>query len=167
MATPAARATYDPNPHPLRHIFTRGPAQGPGVSGGATFENYNRGKRGVVLDLKTDAGMAAFRGLLADTDVFVTNVRRQSLESLGIEYEQIHADFPKLIYAHVTGWGRSDTSNTGTVEAENEAAFDIGSFVSQVQQIPLHLLPKPQRSCVRSTLGPAWPWHCDSGRTPP
>eukprot|EP01045_Picozoa_sp_COSAG04_P051202 COSAG04_NODE_21162_length_379_cov_0.546429_1_plen_97_part_01 len=97
MATPAARATYDPNPHPLRHIFTR-PAQGPGVSGGATFENYNRGKRGVVLDLKTDAGMAAFRGLLADTDVFVTNVRRQSLESLGIEYDQIKSDFPKLIY---------------------------------------------------------------------
>ena len=85
----------------------------------------------MVLDLKTDAGMAAFRGLLADTDVFVTNVRRQSLESLGIEYEQIHADFPKLIYAHVTGWGRSDTSNTGTVEAENEAAFDIGSFYAR------------------------------------
>ena len=85
----------------------------------------------MVLDLKTDAGIAAFRGLLADTDVFVTNVRRQSLESLGIDFEQLKADFPNLIYAHVTGWGRSDTSNTGTVEAENEAAFDIGSFYAR------------------------------------
>ena len=88
----------------------------------------------MVLDLKTDAGMAAFRGLLADTDVFVTNVRRQSLESLGIEYEQIHADFPKLIYAHVTGWGRSDTSNTGTVEAADEYADNLKSLIWKLRK---------------------------------
>jgi crotonobetainyl-CoA:carnitine CoA-transferase CaiB-like acyl-CoA transferase len=95
------------------------------------LRSYNRGKAGVVLDLKSAAGLAAFRGLLAETDVFVTNVRRKSLESLGIDYEQLKEDFPALIFAHVTGWGRSETSNTGQVDAENEAAFDIGSFYAR------------------------------------
>jgi len=101
------------------------------VGGGPTFELCNHGKKGVVLDLKQKAGQEAFRGLLGTADVFVTNVRRKALESLNIDYEQLKRAFPRLVYAHVTGWGRSDTPNTGTVEAENEAAFDVGSFFAR------------------------------------
>lgn len=69
------------------------------------FEIANRNKRSVALDVRSPAGNEALRKLLAEADVFIVNLRRGALQRLGIDYESIKADHPRLIYAHATGYG--------------------------------------------------------------
>ena len=69
------------------------------------FGGLNRGKRSIALDLKTEAGREVFRKLLAETDVFVTNIRAGGLERLGFHPEKLHADYPRLIIANISGFG--------------------------------------------------------------
>ncbi len=70
------------------------------------FENNNRNKRSVVLDLKTEKGKEIFFKLIATADVFVTNTSLDVPDKLGIGYETLSAQNPRLIYAHASGWGR-------------------------------------------------------------
>lgn len=102
-----------------RTIRPDGPAKD--TVGGIFFENTNRGKKSVQLDLRNEAAVAVLRKLLAKADVFVTNVRQQGLERLGLDYESIANAYPKLIYAHLTAWGRSGS-------AVNDAGYDSGAF---------------------------------------
>ncbi len=69
------------------------------------FELANRNKRSIALDLRTPAGNDALRVLLREADVFIVNLRRGALERLGIDYDSIRDDHPRLIYAHATGYG--------------------------------------------------------------
>ena len=70
---------------PQRRVFgALGIADQQGVP---PFEIDNRGKRSVVLDLQTDEGKAQMERLLATADVFVTNVRPDALERLGLGHE--------------------------------------------------------------------------------
>jgi crotonobetainyl-CoA:carnitine CoA-transferase CaiB-like acyl-CoA transferase len=65
----------------------------------------NRGKRSICIDLKTDSGANVIRSLLATADVFLTNYREAALQTLNLGYEQLHQQFPNLIYASVNGFG--------------------------------------------------------------
>ncbi len=69
------------------------------------FDIYNTGKKLISLNLKKKEGLEAFHKLLGQSDVFVTNVRVQSLKKLGITYEDIKEKYPSLIYASVLGYG--------------------------------------------------------------
>jgi len=62
-----------------------GPAKG--MSG--VFVNVNRGKRSVVLDLRSDADKAALRGLVARADVFIHSMRAKAIANLGFSYEEV------------------------------------------------------------------------------
>ncbi|MBX9608364.1 MAG: CoA transferase [Gammaproteobacteria bacterium] len=73
-------------------------------------ENYpwlldGRNKRSVALNLKHADGRAALYRLLADADVFITNYQPSVLADLGIRHEDVRDLNPRLIYAHVTGYG--------------------------------------------------------------
>lgn len=68
-----------------------------------TVQNSN--KRHISLDLKTAEGKEAILKLIAEADVFLSNVRTQGLERLGLDYETLKEKFPKLIYAHFLGYG--------------------------------------------------------------
>ena len=70
------------------------------------FEMDNRSKRGIAVDLSTDDGLAVLWDLLAEADVFVTNLRVGGLERLGIDYASIAGRFPKLVYCQLTAYGR-------------------------------------------------------------
>ncbi|HEX7943700.1 MAG TPA: CoA transferase [Phenylobacterium sp.] len=85
------------------------------------FANENRGKRGVVLDTTKAEGRAALKALLKDADIFVTNTRPGSLKKIGLDYDSLKGEFPKLIYAAVTGFGL-------TGPYANEGGFDITAF---------------------------------------
>lgn len=74
-----------------------------GVS--AYFAWLNRGKRSVVLDLKSDAGIAALAALLARADVFVHNLAPGAVERLGFGWEATHERFPTLIWVSISGYG--------------------------------------------------------------
>lgn len=80
------------------------PAATPGM--GPQFMALNRGKRSIALNLKDDADNAVMRGLLADADVLVVNVRGKALERLGLDYDAVRALRPDIIYVHCVGFGQ-------------------------------------------------------------
>lgn len=85
------------------------------------FDNDNRGKRSIALDLTQPDDAEVLRRLVATADVFVTNTRPASLERLGIGWEQLRAIKPDLIFANFTGYGTSGP------EAD-KPGFDITAF---------------------------------------
>lgn len=66
-----------------------------------------RGKRTIVLDLKTEAGRSVLRRLLDSADVLVENFRPGKLEALGFSPDELHASNPKLVITRVTGFGQT------------------------------------------------------------
>jgi crotonobetainyl-CoA:carnitine CoA-transferase CaiB-like acyl-CoA transferase len=84
----------------------RNPNVSPIESHSALFLTMNRGKRSVVLDLKTDAGRAVFYRLVAATDVVIANFRPGVLHRLGIDYDRLRAVNPGVILCDISGFGR-------------------------------------------------------------
>ena len=89
--------------------------------GNPIFSCENRGKRGVVLDIAKPEGRAALLAILADADVFITNVRPGALKRARLDYDSLKAAFPTLIYANVTGYGL-------TGPEADVPAFDLTGF---------------------------------------
>ncbi|MEG1512257.1 MAG: CoA transferase [Raoultibacter sp.] len=86
------------------------------------FANFN--KKFMTLNLKSDTGIEVFMKLLAEADVFLTSNRTKSLIKMGLDYETLHAKFPKLVYAQVTGYGDKG--------AEKDAAgFDVTCYMAR------------------------------------
>src|SRR2546421_2170106 len=73
----------------------------------ASFLMMNRNKRGIVLDLKTAGGKEVLRRLIGGADVLVENFAPGAMERLGFGYEDLHKDFPALIYFSLSGFGRT------------------------------------------------------------
>ena len=73
----------------------------------AAFLMMNRNKRGIALDLKTEAGRTVLSRLLKDADVLIENYRRGMMEQIGFGYDALHASNPKLIYCSISGFGRT------------------------------------------------------------
>ena len=69
------------------------------------FEQINRGKRSLALDLGSEKGKEIFARLIKDSDVMVTNLRVGTAESLGIDYESLSAINPALVYGRLTAYG--------------------------------------------------------------
>ncbi|MAN67158.1 CoA transferase [uncultured Hyphomonas sp.] len=65
----------------------------------------NRGKRSVVWDLKSDAGRAAIRELIGQSDVFIHNIRPDAVARLGLTFEEVKAIKPDIVYVHCLGFG--------------------------------------------------------------
>jgi formyl-CoA transferase len=64
-----------------------------------------RNKRSVALDLRQDDGRATARELIGWADVLVTNMRVETLRSWGLDWDAVHALYPRLIMLHVSGSG--------------------------------------------------------------
>ena len=89
--------------------------------GNPVFTMENRGKKGVVLDIAKPQARAALIAILRDADVFITNVRPGSLKRMGLDYDSLKGELPRLIYTAVTGYGLVGP------EADTPA-FDITAF---------------------------------------
>jgi crotonobetainyl-CoA:carnitine CoA-transferase CaiB-like acyl-CoA transferase len=111
-----------PNGDPFRGLF----ASALGVTGvlNPPFELDNRGKRSIALDLEKQEARDIALQLIEKADVFITNTRPRALMDFGLDYETLHARFPRLVYGQVTGYGPDS-------EARDTAAYDIGAFWSQ------------------------------------
>jgi crotonobetainyl-CoA:carnitine CoA-transferase CaiB-like acyl-CoA transferase len=72
----------------------------------AIFANFNRNKRSVVLDLKTEAGKTALRKLIPTGDVFVHNMRQEAMDKLGFTFNAVREINPRIVYAAAVGFGR-------------------------------------------------------------
>jgi len=69
------------------------------------FLSINRGKKSIVIDLKTDAGVALARDLAAKCDVLIENYRPGVMDRLGLGYAALSAINPRLIYCAISGFG--------------------------------------------------------------
>lgn len=129
---------------PQRRVFgALGIADQQGVP---PFEIDNRGKRSVVLDLQTDEGKAQMERLLATADVFVTNVRPDALERLGLGHEHVMARYPRLVYASLTGYGLEGPER-------NRAGYDIGAFWARSGLAHTLVPPDELPPSLRSGMG--------------
>lgn len=91
-------------PHDGDNMRHPAPMQNPGM--GYIFLNLNRGKRGIVLDLKKPQGREALMRLIPKTDVVVYNVRPQAMARLGLSYEDLRKANPKIIYVGAYGYSQ-------------------------------------------------------------
>jgi crotonobetainyl-CoA:carnitine CoA-transferase CaiB-like acyl-CoA transferase len=73
----------------------------------AYFLSVNRNKESVTLDFKQAAGREVLERLLARTDVLVENFRPGTLDKLGLDYRELSARYPRLVYCSISGFGHS------------------------------------------------------------
>ncbi|MBI2848082.1 MAG: CoA transferase [Chloroflexi bacterium] len=71
----------------------------------AIFEDANRNKRGLAVDLRKEKGKQIIYRLIEKSDVFITNHRPSSAKRLGLDYETLRRYNPKLIYGSASGFG--------------------------------------------------------------
>jgi len=91
-------------PHEGDNMRHPAPMRNPAM--GYMFLNLNRGKRGIVLDLKKPEGREVVMRLLPDTDVLIYNVRPQAMGRLGLSYDEVRAANPKIIYVGCYGYSQ-------------------------------------------------------------
>lgn len=70
-----------------------------------SFTLENTGKRCVTLNTKTAAGREALEKLIAEADIFITNIRPNGLKRSGLDYETLKGKYPKLVMGYVSGYG--------------------------------------------------------------
>ena len=75
-----------------------------------SFNAVNRGKRGIVVDLKRPDGRGAVRRLAAVSDVLVENYRPGVLAKFGLGYAELSQRCPRLVYASISGYGQTGPS---------------------------------------------------------
>ena len=71
----------------------------------------NRAKRSIALDLKHPDGRAALDRLLATADVFTVNWRPGAAARLGLDFDSLHARFPRLVWCNTRGFERGPRSD--------------------------------------------------------
>jgi crotonobetainyl-CoA:carnitine CoA-transferase CaiB-like acyl-CoA transferase len=81
-----------------------GPARHPGM--GVIFLHLNRNKRSIVLDLKTDAARAALHRMIRSADVLLHSLRPAAMARLGLSYDDVREDNPRLVYCGCFGFGQ-------------------------------------------------------------
>ncbi|MET7773996.1 CoA transferase [Nocardia sp. NPDC005366] len=102
---------------------TRFISVGPERGMAGVFVNVNRGKRSVVLDLRSEDGAAALRELVADADVFIHSMRASAIDRLGFGYDAVAELNPSIVYTNCYGYGRRGrdadlTAYDDTIQAE-------------------------------------------------
>ncbi|MGZ5133069.1 MAG: CaiB/BaiF CoA transferase family protein [Caldimonas sp.] len=106
------------------------------------YQTYNRNKRSIELDTKSDADRAVFDALIADADVYIQNFRPGVADKLGVGEARLRALNPRLVYCSISGFG-------ATGPAANRPAYDT---VAQAASGFLKLLVNPENPRV---VGPA------------
>jgi crotonobetainyl-CoA:carnitine CoA-transferase CaiB-like acyl-CoA transferase len=132
-----------PGGDPQRRVFQ---AIGVSVASAPPFELDNRGKRSVVFDLRSDEGREQMARLLDTADVFITNLRMDALERLGLDHATLLEKHPRLVYAGVTGYGLEGPDR-------NRPGYDIGAFWARSSMAAAHVPPGTMPIAVRSAVG--------------
>ncbi|GBF57072.1 cinnamoyl-CoA:phenyllactate CoA-transferase [Candidatus Phycosocius bacilliformis] len=110
-----------PGGDPIRRFFD---TIGADIAENPVFDLDNRGKRSIIIDTGGDEGRDLVRRLVADADIFITNVRPGGLTRAGLDYAALSAVNPALIYANVTGYGLEGPD-------VDRAGFDVAAFWSR------------------------------------
>jgi crotonobetainyl-CoA:carnitine CoA-transferase CaiB-like acyl-CoA transferase len=106
----------------------------------------NRGKRSIVLDLRSERARAALDDLLASADVFITSLRAGALQRLSLDPSTLMEKYPRLVYARATGYGPRgpDAEHPGF----DAAAFWARGGLAHAVTPPECGQPVPQRGAM-------------------
>lgn len=96
---------------------------GPEPGLGGVFVNVNRGKRSIVLDLRSDEGKQALTDLISGADVFIHSMRARAIAKLGFDYDSVAKVNPSIVYTNCYGYGhrgpyRDFTAYDDTIQAD-------------------------------------------------
>ena len=85
-----------------------------GASGSESpsFNAVNRGKRSLVVNLKTLDGQELFKRLVRSSDILIENYRPGVMQAFGLGYDALAAINPALIYASISGYGQTGPHRT-------------------------------------------------------
>lgn len=111
---------------PLRGDPMRGATRQPDPAAGgarvdASFQVDNRGKRGVAVAINRPEGAELVRRLVADADVFVTNLLAGRQQRYGLDAERLHGVNPRLVHASLSGYGLEGPD-------ADRAGYDLTAF---------------------------------------
>ena len=103
--------------------------QGPFENGQSVwFANLNRGKRSIVLDLKSEPGKAALTELIRNADVFVEGFRPGVMARLGFGWPDVRALNPRIVYCSISAFGQ--TGALAQHPAHDMAVQAMAGFIS-------------------------------------
>ncbi|MEM7597305.1 MAG: CaiB/BaiF CoA-transferase family protein [Pseudomonadota bacterium] len=88
------------------HRPQSGPRQSPAPATPPAPSLLDRGKRSIVLDLKSEDDLRVARALIQTADGVIEGLRPGVMERLGLGPDQVMADTPHLVYGRMTGWGQ-------------------------------------------------------------
>jgi crotonobetainyl-CoA:carnitine CoA-transferase CaiB-like acyl-CoA transferase len=127
----------------------------PTISGeSAAFLIMNRNKRGIALNLKTDAGRKVLSRLLQDADVLIENYRRGTMEKMGFGYDALHALNPRLIYCSISGFGRTGPyADRGGFDLVTQGMSGLMSITGEGPGCPPVKLGAPVTDITAGILG--------------
>jgi crotonobetainyl-CoA:carnitine CoA-transferase CaiB-like acyl-CoA transferase len=114
-------------------------AQGPVFLSGesVSFLALNRGKHSLVLDLKDEGDRARLRELIAQADVLVENFTPGTLERQGLDFESLEAQFPRLVYCSLSGFGQTGPlARQGAYDVTMQALSGIMSLTGHPDGAP-------------------------------
>ena len=114
------------------HQDRSSPGSGDGQMGdarhGPDFQNLHRNKRSITLNLKAEAGRAAFLKLAESADVIVENYRPDVKHRLGVDYDTVRAINPGVVYASISGFGQDGPY--GNLPGFDQVAQGMGGLMS-------------------------------------
>jgi CoA:oxalate CoA-transferase len=106
----------------------------------AFFAQYNRNKRGVSLDLRSEHGKALLRKLVRKADILVENFRPGVMDKLGVGYDILKEENPRLVYAGISGFGRTGPNrNRPAYDNSGQAAGGLWSMNGYPDQPPVRV----------------------------
>lgn len=110
---------------------------------GSEFDAVNRSKRSIVIDARRPEGLDLLRSLIRVSDVFIQNLRPGAADKLGLGYEALREENPRLVYATGSGFGaRGPDASKGAIDTvglargggfylidpDGEPLFPLGAF---------------------------------------
>jgi crotonobetainyl-CoA:carnitine CoA-transferase CaiB-like acyl-CoA transferase len=108
-----------------------------GPYGESMIRAYNRGKRSIALDLKSEAGRNAALRLIARSDVVVQNLRPGVVDKLGLGPQAVREQFPRVIYLSVSGFGsRGPSRNRSGFDVAAQAESGLMSVTGEPDRLP-------------------------------
>lgn len=106
----------------------------------AFFTQFNRNKLGISLNMKTAEGKALLKTLVREVDILVENFRPGTMDKLGLGYEVLRAENPKLIYTAISGFGRTGpNSSRPAFDNTGQAAGGLWSMNGFADRAPVRV----------------------------
>ena len=104
------------------------------------FWSCNRGKKSIVVNFKTEEGKTIIKQLAAKSDILIENFRTGVMEKLRLDYEVMKEINPRLIYAHITGYGeKGPDANRAAVDIAIQATTGLMSVTGYPDQPPVRI----------------------------